>query len=382
MDDFVYLNYAATSNKKPQSVQNAVQDYLCGNMQFNAGRNLAQIDQSNIIFEARTRLADFFKVKNPKQIIFTSGVTLSLNMILLGLLDRGDHVITTSLEHNAVVRPLNMLERERGVEVSYLACEPNGSFNPDSIRFMIKTNTKMLVMTHASNVLGTILPYQKCFEIAKEYGLVTVLDAAQTAGYCEIAFEDSPIDILAITGHKSLMALAGIGGFIVKADVAPKLRPVICGGTGSSSHSTRQPEHLPDKFEPGTPNLIGIRSLSESIQAIQQLGLQEIRTKEEMLRRRFCDGLDALPVKRYGTKAASDTVPTVSITCGEIDCGILSQQLFERYKIITRSGLHCAPLAHKSIGTFPKGTLRFSFGLYTASDEIDYALSALKALIC
>ncbi|NLV57856.1 MAG: aminotransferase class V-fold PLP-dependent enzyme [Clostridiales bacterium] len=381
MNEWVYLNHASTSNQKPEATQKAIMEYLCGDRQWSAGRNLAQMDQNHLIWDTRVTLADFFGAKNPKQVIFTSGVTLSLNMILWGLLGQGDHVITTSLEHNAVARPLDRLKEERGIEVSYLACGADGALDPEELRPLIRANTKVLVMTHASNVTGAILPYWECFAIAKEYGIITVLDTAQTAGYCQVHLEDSPIDVLAFTGHKGLWALAGVGGFVVRPEIAGQMKTLICGGTGSSSHSTRQPERLPDKFESGTPNGIGILSLRESVKVIEQLGLDNIRAREEILTQRFLHGLEELPVTHHGTKVLSKTVPTVSITCGDRDCALLSQQLFERYGIVTRSGLHCAPLAHQSIGTYPQGTLRFSFGYHTTVDEIEYSLSALRSLL-
>jgi cysteine desulfurase family protein len=377
----VYLNHAATSNHKFETTVNELCTYLKENNNNNTNRSANGLNEANLLFETRQLLARFFQAPDPAHVIFTSSATMSLNMILHGLLKPGDHVLTTMVEHNAVSRPLHLLETEKNVAVTRLFCKKDGTLDPKQIAAAIRPETKVLVMTHASNVLGTVLPVKACFEQAKKQGLITVLDSAQTAGFLPIDMEKMSIDILSFTGHKSLMGVSGIGGFVLGKDIEKQLDPWLTGGTGSASMSLKQPAFLPDKFEPGTLNMLGIISLKSAVRAIQEYGLEQIMAQERMLTARFLKGLQALPVQILGTQEAKRSVPVVSIVAPTIDTNELAQQLADDFQIITRSGLHCAPLAHETAGTLKTGAVRFSFGLETTTEEIDYTLSALEAIL-
>lgn len=377
----VYLNHAATSNHKFEATVQDLCHYMEANNNLNTNRGSQSMDELGLVFDARQALADFFQAPDPAHVIFTANATTSLNMILNGLLKTGDHVLTTEVEHNAVARPLNLLETQQNISISRLYCEPDGQLDPKQIKSMIRPETKVMVMTHASNVLGTILPVKECFKIAKEHGIITVLDSAQTAGFLPINMEEMSIDVLAFTGHKSLMGLSGIGGFVLAKNMELKIDPWLSGGTGSASLSFEQPTFLPDKFEPGTLNMLGILSLKSAIESIKALGLAQIAEHERALTKRFLIGLKKLPVKILGSGEPLKTVPVVSITVPTIDSGELAQMLFDRYQIITRSGLHCSPLAHQTAGTLKSGAVRFSFGWNTTVDEIDYTLNALKTIL-
>ncbi|GGC78839.1 selenocysteine lyase SclA [Enterococcus wangshanyuanii] len=377
----VYLNYAATSNQKFDTTIDELCAYLKENNSTNTNRSINTLGDLGSLFDARQVLADFFHAPDPAHVIFTSNATMALNMVLHGLLKPGDHVLTTMVEHNAVTRPLQLLETERNVVVTHLVCAKDGSLDPEQIETAIRGETKVLVMTHASNVLGTILPVKECFEKAKKHGIITILDSAQTAGILPINMEELSIDILTFTGHKSLMGLSGIGGFVLGKNIEKKIDPWLTGGTGSASHLLTQPDFLPDKFEPGTLNMLGIISLKSAVTEIQRLGLEQILMHERMLTKRFLDGVKGMPIEILGCQDAERSVPVVSLVSPKIDSGELAQRLADAFQIITRSGLHCAPLAHETAGTIKTGAVRFSFGWQTTTAEIDYALSALESVL-
>lgn len=376
----IYLNWAATSYQKPAAMTKAVVDYLQNNHYENQNRALAGVEATSIALKTRETLQAFFNVPDASQVLFTENATMSLNMILSGLLGPKDHVLTTTMEHNAVIRPLERL-RQTGTTVTYLPCDETGHLDPTTIEAAILPETKVLVMSHASNVVGTIQPIKACFEIAHKHQLITVLDASQTAGYLPIDMAELGIDVLAFTGHKSLLGLAGIGGFCLANGLAAKIKPWLVGGTGNASELPHQPEFLPDKFEPGTPNTLGILSLGASVKAIQQLGLAKIRQQEQVLTAHFIAGLQQLPVTIYGPQDASKIAPVVSINGFDVDPGELSWALHEKDQIITRCGLHCAPKAHETIGTFPNGTVRFSLGYTTTKAELDETLTVLETIL-
>jgi len=374
------MNYAATSLHKPKPVIDAVTNYLQNNNEITPQRSYLNFTGQDIIFQGREAVADFFHAKDSSEVIFTQNITLSLNMILHGLLQAGDHVITTSVEHNAVMRPLHLLE-QAGVEVSYLDCDKTGQLAPEKIESALQKNTKLLVMTHASNVLGSILPVERCFEIAHKHKLLTVLDTAQTAGFLPIDQQALHIDVLAFTGHKSLLALTGIGGFILSEKAAQQMRPWLTGGTGLFSESVAQPDILPDKFEAGTPNNVGILSLKTSLEWLKQTGLKTIQENEQALTKQFLSGLKGMPLEILGNTDVCNRVPVVSVVPQELEVNELTQVLYEDYGIITRHGLHCAPTAHKTAESFATGALRFSFGFETTATEIDRCLIALEQIL-
>lgn len=381
MEQPVYLNHAATSNHKFEETIKELCQYLATNNNLSNNRSFQNIGELELIFNTRQALANFFHAPDPGHIIFTANATTSLNIVLNGILKSGDHVLTTSVEHNAVARPLYLLETKQHISVTHLACDQNGQLDPKQIESLIRPETKIMVMTHASNVLSTILPVKECFKLAKAHGIITILDSAQTAGFLPIDMEEMLIDVLVFTGHKSLMGLSGIGGFALAQDLETLIDPWMSGGTGSASLSLAQPKFLPDKFEPGTLNTLGILSLKSSLGKIVELGLDKIAAHERALTARFLTGLDSLPVTILGSVDPMQKVPVVSITAPHIDAGDLSQRLFEQHQVITRSGLHCSPLAHQTAGTINSGAVRFSFGWNTTKDEIDYALEALKQIL-
>lgn len=376
----VNMNHAATSASKPREVIEALGEFLSGNCHRSAGRGGNELVAAQIALDSRLALADFFGAHHPHQVIFTSGATDALNMAIHGLVRDGCHVLATSLEHNAVARPLHLLERQGRIEVTWLPCGGDGSLDPQEIHSAVRPNTRLLVMTHASNVIGNVLPVAKAFAVAKQYGLFTILDAAQTVGHMDVRL-DANTDVIAFTGHKGLRGLAGIGGLVLNKTVAAEMEVWKAGGTGSHSQALEMPDFLPDKFEPGTPNMLGIISLHAAITAITARGMDSIPSHEKALTSRFVDGLRQLPVNICGAYDAESWMPVVSITALGIDAGVLARQLYEKFGIETRSGLHCSPLAHRAIGTFPQGTLRFSFGVDTAVAEVDYALDALSRII-
>lgn len=376
----IYLNWAATSYQKPAAMTDAVTAYLQNNHYENQNRALAGVEATSIALHTREVLAKLFNVSDASNVLFTENATMSLNMVLNGLLKPGDHVLTTQMEHNAVIRPLERL-KDDGVTVTYLPCDQTGYLPPETIKPTVLPNTSAFVMTHASNVVGTIQSVTECFKIAHELGLVTVLDASQTAGYLPIDMVAMGIDILVFTGHKSLLGLAGIGGFCLAPGLADQIEPWLVGGTGNASELPRQPNFLPDKFEPGTPNTIGILSLGASVKALQAMGLAKIQQQEQALTAQFLAGLAELPVTVYGPKDATKMVPVISVNGQGIDPGELSWALHDRAGIITRCGLHCAPMAHKTIGTFPEGTVRFSLGYTTTAQEIETTLTALATVL-
>jgi cysteine desulfurase family protein len=385
----IYANYAATS----PALSPAVVKELCGYLEgthLNAARNFEGLEAGAAALRARRAVAKLFHAPDPLKVLFTSGATQSLNMAINGLVRPGDHVLATSVEHNATARPLEALRKTGLIELDWLPCAPDGSLDAETVRKAIKKNTRALVMTHASNVLGTILPVPECCGIAREHGVFSIVDTAQTAGVLPfpsgngIGGSALAADVIAFSGHKGLGGLAGAGGFVLSEAAAREMRPWASGGTGSASHSLDMPDFLPDKFEPGTQNTIGILSLAVSIEEILRISVEKIREHERTLTARFIAGLRQIEkIKCFGpldSDRPDRTVALVSLVIRGYDCGDASRRLFETCGIVTRSGLHCSPLAHKSAGTYPDGTVRFSFGRGTTEQEIDAVLEALSMI--
>ncbi|MFO7815932.1 MAG: aminotransferase class V-fold PLP-dependent enzyme [Halanaerobiales bacterium] len=378
----VYLDNAATTRYKPKPVMEEMTDFM-ENLNCSPGRGGYQcaMEAGRKIMKTRFLLTEFFKAAEPENVIFTKNVTESLNILIKGLLTEGDHVITTTLEHNAVLRPLNQLEADNTIEVSYLKANKKGLLDPNLVKEEIKENTKLILINHASNVTGTILPVQKIGEIAKKHGVFYAIDTAQTAGIIDISFENLNLDFLGFTGHKGLLGPQGIGGMILSDKLAKSMNSLIAGGTGSLSESVKQPDFLPDKFESGTLNTPGVIGLKAGIEYINKVGIEAIHNHESRLLDLFLNGLENIKkVSVYGTLNIDEKVPTIPITVKGYDLGDLGFKLSEEYGIMVRSGLHCAPLAHKTIGTFPEGTLRFSIGWHTTEDDLKYSLETLSKL--
>lgn len=379
----VYLDNAATTKQKPPEVFEAVNRYAqeVGCSAARGGYHCS-LQASRLVLETRMLLADLFNVGNSEQIIFTPNVTYALNIIFRGLLNPGDHVVTSSMEHNAVIRPLRALEQAGLIELSVVPCNLEGLIDPDRVRLYIKENTVMLVTTHASNVTGGIFPVARLSALARDHDLLYVLDAAQTAGGEVIDSQALDLDVLAFTGHKGLYGPPGTGGFAISERVAKRIRPVICGGTGSRSELQVQPEFLPDMLEAGTQNTWGLAGLKAGVEFVTDTGVVNIRRHKQRLTNLFLEGLREIrQIQVHGPGDAKEQSGVVSITVMNRDLGELSFLLDDEYGIMTRSGLHCAPLAHETIHTFPEGTLRFSFGYFNTVREVEYTVEVLRKII-
>lgn len=378
----VYLDNGATTFPKPEAVINSMVEYMSsvgGNVNRSSHSNSFQAE--NIVFETRELLCELFNFHRTENVVFTNNITSSLNTILKGLLKSGDHVIVSSMEHNAVMRPLNGLSK-LGVSYSSVPCNSLGELNPKDIYTYIKPSTKALIMTHGSNVCGTILPYKEIGRICKEKGLIFIGDTAQTAGCVPIDMKEMNIDILCFTGHKSLLGPQGIGGFIIDNSLVNQISPLIEGGTGSLSEYEIQPEYMPDKFEAGTLNIPGIYGLNAALKYILQRGIDNICNHEMKLTEYFLESLKQIKeINIIGQSNCKNRTAVVSLDFYDFDNGEVSYLLSKDYGISTRCGLHCAPSAHKTLGTFPKGTVRFSFGIYNTVEDIDYTIASIKSCI-
>jgi len=378
----IYFDQAATSWPKPTEVM-ASMDSFQRSIGASPGRSghSRSLDAARVVLGAREAVARLFGVADPLRIVFTKNATEALNLVAFGLLEPGDHCITSSMEHNSVMRPLRALEAT-GVELSLIPCSARGELDPHEIIPLIKPNTKAVFLTHASNVTGTIMPIAEAATIARDNGLVLCVDAAQTAGAVPIDVKEMDVDFLVFTGHKSLMGPQGTGGLYIRPGFEDQLRPLMLGGTGSRSEYEVQPDFMPDKFESGTPNTVGLAGLGAGVAFILDTGLGAIRAYEERLTGQLLDGLTALDgVRVYGPDTAHERTALVSFTLAKMSPSEAALILGDEHGILCRPGLHCAPAAHKSIGTFPEGTIRFSLGFFNTPDQIDLALQALDRLI-
>jgi cysteine desulfurase family protein len=377
----IYLDNAASSWPKPDETWQAMEHFM-RNIGANPGRSghRLSIDAGRILMEAREALAELFGAEDPLRIVFTRNATESLNLAICGILRPSDHCITTSMEHNSVMRPLRALEK-RGVEVAVVTCSPRGELDPQEIEKAIKVNTKLIVMTHASNVTGTLMPIGEVGEITGKKGVLFCIDAAQTAGAYPIGLEEMQIDLLAFTGHKSLYGPQGIGGLYIREGLEEKLEPLVRGGTGSRSESQKQPDFMPDKYESGTPNTVGVAGLGAGVRFILAQGVAQIRAKERGLTRMLIEGLRSIPgVSLYGCGDAATQVAICSFTITGLTPSEITMELDEEFAIMSRPGLHCAPAAHQTINTFPQGTIRLSAGYFTTEEEIALALKAIEKI--
>ncbi|MCL2405644.1 MAG: aminotransferase class V-fold PLP-dependent enzyme [Defluviitaleaceae bacterium] len=375
----IYADSASTSFPKAPGVSDAIKSYLdTGAYNINRGGYAGSYDIAMEILDARQQLADMFHVNSPLQVVFTPGATCSLNMLLGGLLKHGDHVITTSMEHNAVMRPLHALTKA-GVAYDAVVCGIDGSFNAHDIVPFIKKETKLVVMTHASNVCGTVMPVDAVSEICKKHNIRLVIDTAQTAGVLEMP---TAVDAIVFAGHKGLMGPQGIGGFVIQEQFASEITPTIVGGTGSRSYDYNQPQTLPDKFESGTINIPGIIGIKKATEYINTVGTKAIYDHEMALTSAFISQVqDINGIKIIGKKDTSGRVAVVSLNFPEKDNANIAAILDNDYGIMTRCGLQCAPSAHKTLGTYPHGTVRFSFGHFNTMGDVEYIVQALKEIM-
>jgi len=372
----IYLDNAATSFPKPQPVIDAVLDCL-KTKGANPGRGAHQIAMaaSRVIFEARETLARLFNVDDSSNIIFTLNATDSLNMGIKGLLEPGDHAVTTSMEHNSVARPLNVLSK-KGVVVTKIKCDAQGYPSTVDVERAINEKTKLIVITHASNLTGTLMPLAEIAGIAHEKNVLFMVDAAQTAGAFPIDIQGLGIDILACSGHKALLGPQGTGVLYIGPHV--DLEEAKQGGTGGHSEDPLQPRTRPDRYESGTPNTPGIAGLGAAVKFIEEVGIGSIRKKEDKLTHRLLTGLRKTKgVKIYGPSEDQPRAPVVSFNIDGAGSNEVAFALDKAFEIASRSGLHCAPDAHKTIGTLEEGTVRLSIGYFNTEEEIDAALEAV-----
>ncbi len=378
----IYFDNAATSWPKPPGVAEAMVHYL-DQVGANPGRSghRLSVEAARIVYAAREAVARLLGAPDPLRVVFGANATEALNLAMGGLLRPGDHVITSSMEHNSVMRPLRALERQ-GVRVTVVGCSPEGVLDPAAIAAAIRPDTRMIILNHASNVVGTLLPVAEVGLIARRHGLLLLADAAQTAGALPIDMEAEAIDLLAFTGHKSLYGPMGTGGLIIGERVDPSLlNPPKRGGTGSRSEQEEQPDFLPDSCESGTLNAVGLAGLEAGIRWIEQQGIEAIRAHEMALAQRLIEGLRAIPgVIVYGTLDASRQTATVSFNIAGLEPSEVGLRLDEEYGILCRVGLHCAPAAHKTLGTFPTGTVRFGLAASNTAAEVDAAIGAVRQL--
>jgi cysteine desulfurase family protein len=378
----VYFDNAATSYPKAPGVAAAIYDYI-ENVGGNVGRGSYEnaLSAGQVVYETRELLSSLFNYDNPLNCVFTSNITQSINMLLKGYLKPGDHVIVSSMEHNSIMRPLSSL-KIFGVEFDRVPCNSDGTMNSEDVKKYIKHNTKLVAMTHASNVCGTILPIEEVGYICKEKNIDFILDAAQSAGVLEVDFKKLNLSALTFTGHKSLLGPQGIGGFIISENLAKKVSSFHEGGTGSLSESEIQPDYLPDKFESGTMNIPGIYGLNASLKYINSEGIDKIRKVEEELTSEFIkEALNFKELKLIGLQGTSDRTSVVSIDFIDRDNSEVAFLLDREFGIMTRVGLHCAPNAHKTLGTYPKGTVRFSFGHLNTINEIRYSIESINKVL-
>lgn len=382
----IYLDQASTSFPKAPGVAQAMVDYQTMNgVNVNRGCYSSAYSAEEVIYETRQLLAELFHFSKCKNVIFTPNVTTSLNFILKGFLKPGDHILVSAMEHNAVMRPVVQLA-SLGISFDRIPCRTDGSMILEKVEELIRPETKAIVTLHASNVCGTRMPLDALGEICQRHQLYFIVDSAQTAGIVPINMDKMHIDALAFTGHKGLRGPQGTGGFLVSQELAEQMEPLISGGTGSVSHTEEIPDFMPDRFESGTPNLPGIYGLHEALLYLKTHSLQAINEKELSLTGYFLEQLQALDdtgrhIRIIGKKDLTNRNAVVSIQTPEIDMSQVAWQLDNEYGVMTRVGLHCAPNAHKTLGTYPAGTIRFSFGPENTKNELDFAIQGLKKIL-
>ena len=378
----IYFDNSSTSFPKAPNVGRAMGEFIeNGAFNINRGRYEGAYEAGSAVLDTREMLKDLFNCPNSKNVVFTPSVTYSLNFFIKGFLKPGDHVLVTSVEHNAVMRPLVQMEK-LGVEFDAVPCDEEGGVTADDFRAYIKENTKAIITTHASNVCGTIIPIEEIGALCKEKGLVYAVDTAQTAGILNIDMQKANIDFLAFTGHKGLLGPQGIGGFISSDKLEGLIYPIISGGTGSLSDSEEMPDFLPDRFESGTLNLPGIIGLHQALAYLKEAGIDNMRNEKMEITKYFLDKVKEIEgAKVAGKKTVEGRLGVVSIDFEGFDNSIVSFYLSSKYKIMTRVGMHCAPRAHQTLNTFPQGTVRFSFSHFNTKEEVDICIDAIKTIL-
>jgi len=378
----IYFDNASTSFQKPEAVALAVyQAIKNGSGNPGRGANRISMDAGRIIMDCRLQLMKLLQGDQPENIIFKSSVTEALNTLILGLLKQGDHVITSVMEHNSVLRPLESLRMKGIITYDLVGTDSNGKINTDEIKSLEKPETKAVIFSHVSNLTGSIQPLAKIRELLANKEIFIIADCAQSAGYINVGIKDLNVDAIAFTGHKGLLGPQGTGGFLLNNRLNNELQPVFTGGTGSDSLSLLQPNFLPDKFEAGTHNTPGIAGLLEGVKYINKISVDSIVVKNKFLMTHFLEKISIIPnIEIQGSLNIEERIPNFSLKFSNLDSSEAAYLLETQYEIITRSGYHCAPLAHKALGTEHSGTVRISFGHFTTLAEIDDLLAALRIL--
>ena len=374
----IYMDNAATTMHKPQEVIDAVAAAMASMGHAGRGAHGAALSASRIIYDTRDMLCRFFGGTSPKQIVFTANSTESLNIAIKGVLNPGDHVITTMLEHNSVLRPLYEMQ-EKGVALTIVKSDPRGTLRYEDIEEAIRPETKAIVGTNGSNLTGNLVDIRRVGEIAKRHGVLFIVDASQTAGVFPIDVQEMQIDILCFTGHKGLLGPQGTGGMYVREGLF--VRPLKSGGSGVQTYSRTHPSEMPTALEAGTLNGHGIAGLHAALHYLERTGIDTIRRREQELMWRFYEGVKDIPnVKVYGDFCTKDRCAIVTLNIGDYDSSEVSDELLMEYDISTRPGAHCAPLMHEALGTVEQGAVRFSFSHYNTDEEVDTAIRAIREL--
>lgn len=375
----IYLDNGATTYHKPEAVIQAVADAMRHMGNSGRGSHQASLGASRTIYDTRVLVSELFGLGNPLQVAFTANSTASLNMAVRGIFSPGDHVITTMLEHNSVLRPLYRM-RENGVELTIVRADRLGNIRYEDMKAAIRPNTKGIICTHASNLTGNLVDIARVGEICRRASLVFILDASQTAGVFDIDMGEMGIDVLCFTGHKSLMGPQGTGGICVREGIS--IRPLMAGGSGTHSYSELHPSDMPEALEAGTVNGHGIAGLHAALEFIKETGMESIRDREQMLMRRFYQGVSGVRgVTVYGNFSQMDLhAPVVALNIRDHDSGEVSDGLAVDYGIYTRAGAHCAPLMHQALGTVEQGAVRFSMSYYNTEEEMDQAVLAVREM--
>ena len=375
----IYLDNAATTQRKPPQVLEAMAAALQSMGNSSRGTHGGALKSARSVLSARENISRLFHGPGPEQVVFASNATDALNIAINGLFHKGDHVITTALEHNSVLRPLYRLEEEGIIRLSIVPADRQGCVDYADFSRLIRENTRAIVCTHASNLTGNALNLYKIGEIAHKNGLLLMVDASQSAGVLPIDMEAMHISVLCFTGHKGLMGPQGTGGLCVAKNV--DIRPLKVGGSGVQSYSRTHPTEMPTRLEAGTLNGHGIAGLGAGVEFLLETGVETIHAREIDLAKRFYEGVKDIPgVKLYGDFSHWNRTAVVTLNLGDYDSGEVSDALWEDYEIATRPGAHCAPLMHMALGTVEQGAVRFSFSWFNTEEEVDTAINAVKEL--
>ena len=374
----IYFDNAATTLHKPQAVVDAVVHAMTTAGNAVRGTHAASLAASRIVYDARVKIAQFFHCSRADHVVFTANSTEALNIAISGTLGKGDHIVSTDLEHNSVLRPLYYLEKQ-GAALSFVRADKKGNIDYADFETLIRSDTKAIVCTHVSNLTGNALDLERIGAIAKAHQLLFIVDASQSAGCLDIDMERMQIDILCFTGHKGLMGPQGTGGLCIREGV--EIRPFKRGGSGIHSYDREQPKSYPTRLEAGTLNSHGIAGLSAAVDYIRKIGIHMIQEKEQELMWRFYDGIHNIPgITIYGDFSTKNRAAILSLNIKGYDSGTVSDILSEEYDIATRSGAHCAPRMHQALGTVETGAVRFSFSWFNTREEVDTAIEAIREI--